>query len=88
MMVAAKIASKLNAAGIIGDSITKHVYNYGPWITERFRLQHIIAALKDKIHLDAQKYYYFRDVILSLGADADTALPFLPENDKSILINY
>ena len=83
-MLAARVASKLSAAGIIGESVTEHVHNYGPGITERSRLQHIITALKDKIQLDARRYHDFRDILVSLGADADTALPYMPKTGKAI----
>ena len=86
-MLAAKVAGKLNAAGIIGDAVTAHVYSHGPGITETSRLQHIITALKDKIQLDAQRYHDFRQILVSLGADADTALHYMPEKGKAIFVN-
>ena len=84
-MLAARVASKLSAAGIIGESVTEHVHNYGPGITERSRLQHIITALKDMIKLDARRYHDFRDILVSLGIDADKALHYLPEKGKAII---
>ena len=84
-MLAARVASKLSAAGILGESVTEHVDNYGPGVTERSRLQHIITALKDKIQLDARRYHDFREILVSLGADTETALPYMPKEGIVIL---
>ena len=86
--LADRVASKLSAAGIIGESVTEHVYNYGPGITERSRLQHIITALKDKIQLDARRYHEFRNVLLSLGPDTEAAIHYMPETGKVYFMSH
>ena len=82
--LAGSVADKLNAVGIIGKSVTELAHNYGPGITETSRAREIIMALKDKIQLDAQNYHNFREVLLSLGADTETALHYMPEKGKAI----
>ena len=84
--LAGRVADKLSAAGIIGQSVTELAHNYGPGITETSRVRDIITALKDKIQLDARRYHDIRTVLLSLGADADTALHYMPEKGKVIIL--
>ena len=82
--LAYRVANKLSAAGIVGKYVTELAQNYGPGITETTRVGHIITALQDKIQLDARRYHNFRKVLLSLGADADTALHYMPEKGKML----
>ena len=84
VMLAGRIADKLSAAGVIGKSVTELAHNYGPCITETSRVRDIITALKDKIQLDARMYHAFRDILLSLGPDTETALYYMPEKGKVI----
>ena len=84
--LAGRVADKLSAAGIIGKSVTELAHNYGPGITETSRVRDIITVLKDKIQLDARRYHDFRKVLLSLDADADTALHYMPEKGGVIFL--
>ena len=77
--LAGRIADKLSAAGTIGEYVKRLAHIHAPGVTEVDRVRPIIAALKDKIQQDVQIYHHFRGVLLSLGADADTALYYLPE---------
>ena len=83
--LAARVADKLSAASIIGKSVAELAYNYGPGITETSRVRDIITALKDTIQLDTRRYHNFRDILLSLGADAETALYYMPEKGEVII---
>ena len=67
---------------MIGQTTTRRAYVAGPDVTEAHRIRPIIIALKDKIQQNAQKYHQFRDILLSLGADAETALYYMPERGK------
>ena len=77
--LAGRIADKLSAAGTIGEYVKQLAHIHAPGVTEVDRVRPIIAALKDKIQQDVQIYHHFRGILLSLGADADTALYYLPE---------
>ena len=80
--LAGRIADKLSAARIIGPSIRHDAINYGPGVTEVHRIRPIIIALEDKIQQNAQTYHQFRGILLSLGADAETALFYMPKKGK------
>ena len=80
--LAGRIADKLSAAHIIGQSIRHDATTYGPGVTEVHRIRPIIIALEDKIRQNAQTYHQFRGILLSLGADAETALYYMPEEGK------
>ena len=77
--LAGRIADKLSAAGTIGEYVKRLAHIHAPGVTEVDRVRPIIAALKDKIQQDVQIYHHFRGILLSLGADADTTLYYLPE---------
>ena len=85
--LAGRVADKLSAAGIIGKSVFEFAHNYDPGITETSRVRDIVTALKDKIQLDARRYHDFRKILASLGADADTALCYMPEKGNAIFGN-
>ena len=80
--LAGRIADKLSAAGIIGEYVNQLAHIHAPGVTEVDRARPIIAALKDKIQHDVQIYHSFRGILLSFGADSDTALHYLPEKGK------
>ena len=82
--LAGRIADKLSAAGTIGEYVKQLAYIHAPGVTEVDRIRPIIATLKDKIQQDVQIYHHFRGILLSLGADADTALHYLPEEGKVV----
>ena len=82
--LAGRVADKLSAAGIIGKSVTELAHNYGIGITETSRVRHIITVLKDMIQLNPRRYHEFRDILLSLGADTETALHYMPKTGKVI----
>ena len=85
--LAGRIADKLSAASIIGKSVTEDAQSYGPGVNETRRVRCIITAIKDKIKLDAQRYHDFREILVSIGPDAETALHYMPEKGKP-LFNY
>ena len=82
--LAGRLADKLSAARMIGPTTTQRAYISGPDVTEAHRIRPIIIALKDKIQQNAQKYHQFRDILLSLGADTETALYCMPERGKPL----
>ena len=84
--LARRVADKLNAARIIGENITELAYNAGPGVVESDRVRPMIDALKDQIQQNPGKYHEFRSILLSFGADAETALYYMPEKGKLILI--
>ena len=88
MKLAGRLADELNAAGILGQSVTEQAINFGPNVTETSRVRPIITALKDKIEHNAQIYHDFRGILQSLGADADTALHYMPKEGKLILAHW
>ena len=84
--LAGSLADKLRAASIIGDRITKHAHNFGPGVLDDDRVRPMIDALKDQIQQNPGKYHEFRSILLSFGADAETALYYMPEKGKLTLI--
>ena len=82
--LARRVADKLNADRIIGENVTDLAYNTGPGVVESDRVRPMIDALKDQIQLNHRRYHEFRDILLSLGPDAETALHFIPGKGKLI----
>ena len=77
--LAAVIADKLLAAGIIGHTVREHAHIHAVGVIEMDRLRPMFTALEGKIKQNVQYYHNFRGILLSLGADADTALHYMPE---------
>ena len=83
--LAARIADKLYADGIIGNDVKQRAYIHAPDVTEIDRVRPIITALKDKIWQNVQIYHRFRDILeSSFPSDAETALYYMPEKGKLI----
>ena len=82
--LAGRIADKLSAARIVGQSVCRGATTYGPGVTEVERIRPIVTALKDKIQQNAQAYHQFRGVLVSLGPDAETSLYYMPEKGRNV----
>ena len=83
--LAARIADKLYAGGIIGNDVKQRACIHAPDVTEIDRVRPIITALKDKIWQNVQIYHRFRDILeSSFPSDAETALYYMPEKGKLI----
>ena len=85
VLLAARIADKLYADGIIGNDVKQRAHIHAPDVTEIDRVRPIITALKDKIWQNVQIYHRFRGILeSSFPSDAETALSYIPEEGKMI----
>ena len=74
------LADELRSRQLIGASVQEIATNYGPGITEYWRVKQIITAMLGKIELNPQRYYDFINVLQldRIRVDAEAALALLP----------
>ena len=80
--LAGSLADKLRAASLIGDHIAKYAHHYAPRVLEEDRIRPMIDVLINQIEQNPGKYHEFRTHLLSFGADAETAIYYMPEKGK------